>query len=436
MDEQQPEMAIGISAKAPEGVTPVEPNMPQVAIEEVAPPIPDEESMIKVAEMAETPADSQTTAPPTPRKKEDVFAPVYVPQVPKDLTPTSFYSQADAQIKTGQTITDDSLRNDKLFLTAGRVLAKRDYPDTWQDMDDEKIGTYFLTKLNRANYNISRAVSDSFEYESAPDIDKAAYAYGLKMYEGKDWSAEGLMGAAIGVTTDYFNIGLVLGTGGLGAVAKAAGGKSISAKLLGTIMRNPRKAMAAGGAVEGAAGDLSVQGLGVVTGAQKEINKTQAAISTTIGAVAPRVLEEGIKGVGKGMGNLGRWAEEGMAQAAGGGTPNISTKAKEIKERLGLDSFSVYERDEDITLTMFEVPKSRRKQGVGTQAMNELIEIADSKGKTIVLSPGERDDIHGTTSKARLKKFYKRFGFVENKGRNKDFSISESMYREPQGGTK
>ena len=29
-------------------------------------------------------------------------------------------------------------------------------------------------------------------------------------------------------------------------------------------------------------------------------------------------------------------------------------------------------------------------------------------------------------------KFYKRFGFVENKGRKKDFTISEGMYREPQ----
>ena len=36
------------------------------------------------------------------------------------------------------------------------------------------------------------------------------------------------------------------------------------------------------------------------------------------------------------------------------------------------------------------------------------------------------------TSQARLKKFYKKFGFVENKGRNKDFEISELMYREPK----
>ena len=32
----------------------------------------------------------------------------------------------------------------------------------------------------------------------------------------------------------------------------------------------------------------------------------------------------------------------------------------------------------------------------------------------------------------RLKTFYKRFGFVENKGRNKDFSYRDSMYRLPQ----
>ena len=33
---------------------------------------------------------------------------------------------------------------------------------------------------------------------------------------------------------------------------------------------------------------------------------------------------------------------------------------------------------------------------------------------------------------SRLKDFYKQFGFVENKGRNKDFTISDSMYRLPQ----
>lgn len=116
------------------------------------------------------------------------------------------------------------------------------------------------------------------------------------------------------------------------------------------------------------------------------------------------------------------------------GTPqeSLHVKAKNIKEKLGLESFSVSENDKDITLTMIKVPKNIQKKGIGTQAMEELSKIADESGKRIVLTTGQRDDIHGTTSKNRLIKFYKKFGFVENKGKNKDWSIIENMYRQPK----
>jgi len=79
-----------------------------------------------------------------------------------------------------------------------------------------------------------------------------------------------------------------------------------------------------------------------------------------------------------------------------------------------------------ITLSRIEVPKQMRNTGMGTKALEELTQYADESAKTIALSPSKD---FGATSVDRLKDFYKRFGFVENKGRNKDFSISESMYR-------
>jgi hypothetical protein len=82
-----------------------------------------------------------------------------------------------------------------------------------------------------------------------------------------------------------------------------------------------------------------------------------------------------------------------------------------------------------ITLSRIEVPKEMRSQGMGTEAINDLSQYADQAGKTIALSPSKD---FGATSVDRLKEFYKRFGFVENKGKNKDFSISESMYRLPE----
>ena len=82
----------------------------------------------------------------------------------------------------------------------------------------------------------------------------------------------------------------------------------------------------------------------------------------------------------------------------------------------------------DINLSRIVVPKDMRNQGVGTQVMNDLSEYADSIGKRITLTPSS--DFGGNVGK--LKGFYKELGFVENKGRNKDFSTREAMYREPK----
>jgi predicted GNAT family acetyltransferase len=82
-----------------------------------------------------------------------------------------------------------------------------------------------------------------------------------------------------------------------------------------------------------------------------------------------------------------------------------------------------------ITLSKIVVPKNLRKSGIGSDVMTEITSFADEGGKTIALSPSVD---FGGTSVNRLKDFYKQFGFVENKGKNKDFSISESMYRLPK----
>jgi GNAT superfamily N-acetyltransferase len=82
----------------------------------------------------------------------------------------------------------------------------------------------------------------------------------------------------------------------------------------------------------------------------------------------------------------------------------------------------------DINLSRIVVPKEMRNQGIGTQVMEDLSAFADSLGKRVTLTPSS--DFGGSVPK--LKTFYKEFGFVENKGKNKDFSTSEAMYREPK----
>ena len=99
------------------------------------------------------------------------------------------------------------------------------------------------------------------------------------------------------------------------------------------------------------------------------------------------------------------------------------------KQDVQVDLYPVKNRKDTLNLARLVVDPEKRKQGLGSKAMQEIIDSADAGGKTITLSPSTD---FGATSVTRLKNFYKRFGFVENKGRNKDFTISESMYRVPQ----
>ena len=76
------------------------------------------------------------------------------------------------------------------------------------------------------------------------------------------------------------------------------------------------------------------------------------------------------------------------------------------------------------TLTLSRIIVNAKHQGNGTRFMTGLCGLADHNKWT--LAP---DTIYGATSVARLKRFYRRFGFHDNKGRKANYSISESMIR-------
>ena len=82
----------------------------------------------------------------------------------------------------------------------------------------------------------------------------------------------------------------------------------------------------------------------------------------------------------------------------------------------------------EIHLSRIFVPKENRRQGIGTEVMQFIIDYADRENRIITLSPSVD---FGATSVNRLKNFYKQFGFVENKGRNKNYKYSATMLRYP-----
>ncbi|MCZ4284533.1 hypothetical protein O4H29_06760 [Marinobacter salarius] len=89
---------------------------------------------------------------------------------------------------------------------------------------------------------------------------------------------------------------------------------------------------------------------------------------------------------------------------------------------------SIRERNSVITVDKIVVPEGMRGDGRGTEAMKLLLDYADRTGQTVALSPST--DFGGR--KFRLKRFYRRLGFVENQGGSRNFEISESMLREPK----
>ena len=128
-------------------------------------------------------------------------------------------------------------------------------------------------------------------------------------------------------------------------------------------------------------------------------------------------------------------AEDFAARRAGKAKPyreatgqrTLQDVVSELEQRgITVDAAQSGNNPDLVTLSRIVVPQEQRGQGVGTQAMQDLIGYADEQGKTIALSPSAD---FGASSVDRLKDFYKRFGFVDNKGKGRDFEISESMYR-------
>ncbi|HHP4880138.1 GNAT family N-acetyltransferase [Acinetobacter baumannii] len=111
-------------------------------------------------------------------------------------------------------------------------------------------------------------------------------------------------------------------------------------------------------------------------------------------------------------------------------TISIDDFVKGIKKQYGIElGLKGSPSSNVLSLHKIVVPEAVRNQGTGTKAMQDILNYADSQNKTIALTPSS--DFGG--NKNRLTNFYKKLGFVENKGRNKDFEISESMYRSPNG---
>jgi hypothetical protein len=113
---------------------------------------------------------------------------------------------------------------------------------------------------------------------------------------------------------------------------------------------------------------------------------------------------------------------------------DIEQATNDIKDRHGLHSLEIYhsKKTGHLKLDSLIVPKDKQGSGVGSAAMHDIVALADKHNLPMSLHTGSHDPHHGTTSSNRLKTFYKRFGFVDNKGRNYNPVVSDNMIRPVQ----
>lgn len=107
---------------------------------------------------------------------------------------------------------------------------------------------------------------------------------------------------------------------------------------------------------------------------------------------------------------------------------NLSSLIDNIKKQYPGIHIEVYENPQKINLSSIIVPQ--KNQGIGTKVVNMIKDYAKKVRKPIVLIPDAEKG-----KKQALDRFYKNLGFVANKGRKVDYSLSspfaKTMYWKP-----
>lgn len=106
---------------------------------------------------------------------------------------------------------------------------------------------------------------------------------------------------------------------------------------------------------------------------------------------------------------------------------NVKSLSSEL-EKLFNVQLSLSELGDIISLNKIIIPEEQRGTGIGTEVMKRIIDYADENQKIISLTPTE--DYGG--KKSKLIKFYKKFGFVDNKGKNINYETKDTMIRNPK----
>lgn len=106
---------------------------------------------------------------------------------------------------------------------------------------------------------------------------------------------------------------------------------------------------------------------------------------------------------------------------------DVQDLVDELVTEYPVDVF-LYPVSEGVRLDKIWVDPAARGRGTGSRVMQRIVDWADDRGVILVLTAeGEP----GGPSTAKLKAWYRSFGFVPNTGRHKDFAFTDAMIRRP-----
>ncbi len=99
---------------------------------------------------------------------------------------------------------------------------------------------------------------------------------------------------------------------------------------------------------------------------------------------------------------------------------------KRLEQIFPTVEFNLIAYKEFIYFDFLRVAEADRNQGIGSKFFEELIAMADSVNCPLALTP---DSSFGDWEESQLEDFYKRFGFIKNVGKDRDFSTNHAMIR-------
>lgn len=107
---------------------------------------------------------------------------------------------------------------------------------------------------------------------------------------------------------------------------------------------------------------------------------------------------------------------------------DIYSNLKKEYEEKNIEINIYKSNDNAYVISLIRVPKVLQGQGIAKQVMTSIVSIADKNNVILALTPTNQFG----SNKNKLISFYKQFGFKDNKGKSKDYSISETMIRNPK----